>query len=407
MATCGDLFGGDIYEEEQPVELAKYVEALKNGTEAAGEGQPLSKYVENVSKLNAASSHAELLDLFMPELSTIFEKGSEEDVAGAYSILYSLCRKLSEKVQAEYTAKLIKSCTCETGGSTEIRLKMLVNLYNSVHPSFGKMRFTVFGATVDYCVATNQVQKVAKHLGNLEGRVESWKLNFEEKKQIYLKLAEALQSYEKGELSQKLLVTYLSLWKDKLTEAAPQAINASVKAIENPTMFDCAELLRLPAVDALKTGDDKAQAVHRLLEIYSCEKLEDYEKFVKGKSAMLESIGLTNEMCVDKLRMLSLASLAAEDVEITYDRIKEVLKLEKDKDVELWVIKVHRAGLVQGKMDQLRRVVVVNRTTARVFSTTDWESLGQRVDQWRQCLDSMTTIIHGAKEHADLTTQAS
>jgi len=398
MATCGDLFGGDLYEEEQAVELAKYVESLEG---SVAEGEEMSAYVQKIHNLNENGSFAELLDDFIPKLQGVFKQGSEDDVAGAYSICFALCRKMSEAQQAGYTTKLAESVTCSQEDG-EVRLKMLANLYNSVHPSFGKMRHSVFVALLEYCTATDQTSKIAKHLGGLEARVTSWKLSKAEQKAFYLQLASNLESYKNGELSQKFLATYLSLWeaKDNLAEAAPQAIVVSVNAIQNATTFGCDELLRLPAVAALKTGDDKAQVVHRLLEIYSREKLEDYENYVKGKVSTLEALGLSHDTCVDKLRMLSLASLAADLTEIPYDLVKSTLKLDSDKEVEAWVIKVHRAGLVKGKMDQLRRLVVVNRTTARVFSTTDWAELKTRVDGWRQCLTSMSDVIQAAKVHA-------
>jgi len=319
--------------------------------------------------------------------------------------MYGLRRKMAEKGQLDYTAKLIASCNCEAGAEgAELRLKMLVDLYNSVDAAFGKMRYTVFVGLLDFCVSTDQVAKVAKHVGDVASRVQNWQLSADEQKEIYVKLADAMQSYQNGELAQKFLVTFLNLFgdQDDLASAAPQAITASVKAIQNPTTFNCDELLRIPAVAALKSGDDKAQTVHRLLEIYSREKLEDYEKFVSSKRDVVASIGLDHDTCVDKLRMLSFASMATDMTEIPYELIKSTLKLDKDKDVELWVIKVHRAGLVQGKMDQLRRVVVINRTTARVFNPTDWSELRTRVDGWRQCLTNMTDIIQGAKEHAEL-----
>jgi len=323
------------------------------------------------------------------------------DVAGAYSICFALCRKMSEEQQAVYTAKLAESVTCSQE-EDEVRLNLLANLYNSVHPSFGKMRHSVFVSLLEYCTASNQTAKIAKHLGGLEERVKAWKLSREEQKAFYLQLAGSLKSYKNGEIAQKFLVTFLSLWeaKENLAEAAPQAIDVAVNAIQNATTFGCDELLRLPAVAALKTGDDKAQVVHRLLEIYSREKLEDYESFVSGKTKTLEALGLSHDTCVDKLRMLSLASLAADRAEIEYDLIKTTLKLGSDKEVEAWVIKVHREGLVQGKMDQLRRVVVVSHTTARVFNTTDWAELKTRVDGWRQCLTSMSDVIEAAKVHA-------
>ncbi len=55
MAACGDLWGGDLYEEEQAVELAKYIENLKNDVVAtegdAVKPEDYSEYVKGVSKL--------------------------------------------------------------------------------------------------------------------------------------------------------------------------------------------------------------------------------------------------------------------------------------------------------------------------------------------------------------------
>jgi len=380
---------------------------LKSGVEPEeGEEQPerpVTEYVQSIAQKNDAGDYAGVLDVFLPEMQIVFEKGTEQDVVGVYSIMYYLCRKLDEKDQAVYTSKLVTAVVGDKdSGETELRLKMLVNLYNSVAPSFGKIRFAVFLALVDYSRQTSQVPKVAKHLGDVQGRVQAWKLSPDEQKEVYLKLSEALKGYQDGALAQKFLVTFLSLWgpKDKLAMAAPQAIEASVKAIQNPTTFNCDELLQLKAVTAMADGDEKSKAVFRLLQIYGSEKLEAYEAFVGTHKELLASIGLTHEMCVDKLRLLSLASLAAENTEIPYDLIATTLKLSGDREVEMWVIKGYRAGLVQAKMDQTRRVVIVSRTTARVFNTTDWKELGDRVEGWKTSLTNMSEIILTAKEHA-------
>lgn len=385
-----------MFEEDMAGELAAFIQTLKGGSAEETE------YTQQVAALNEEASYANLLDIFLPDMDIVFTKGSEDDAIGAFSILYALCRKMSEKEQAGYTIKLLNSINGDTSTAVELRLKLLVNLYNSVHPTYGKIRHGVFLALVDYCTITDQVTKVAKHLGDVEGRVAAWKLTLQEQKGVYQKLAEATKDYASGELSQQFLVKYLSLWgpKEDLSPSVPQAIEASVTAIQNPTVFDCDELLQLPSVAALATGDAKSKAVHRLLQIYSSEKLDAYETFAESNKELLGSIGLTHEMCVDKLRMLSMASLAAEMGDIPYDRVKSTLKLESDKEVEAWVIKAHRAGLVQTKMDQLNRRIIVNRTTARVISTTDWSELRKRVDGWKQCLDNMSQIIVGAKESA-------
>ena len=135
-------------------------------------------------------------------------------MAGAYSIMYGLRRKMAEKGQLDYTAKLIASCNCEavccntyththtcmfTSGplmcidecqgaeGAELRLKMLVDLYNSVDAAFGKMRYTVFVGLLDFCVSTDQVAKVAKHVGDVASRVQNWQLSADEQKEVSLR----------------------------------------------------------------------------------------------------------------------------------------------------------------------------------------------------------------------------
>ena len=45
LCSCGDLFGGDLYEEEQAAELAKFVEKLEGSEDEA------SPYVQKISEL--------------------------------------------------------------------------------------------------------------------------------------------------------------------------------------------------------------------------------------------------------------------------------------------------------------------------------------------------------------------
>ena len=101
--SAGEL----IDDDEQAVELAKFIEALKNGTTVvepvegeAEEEEELSPYVTQVATLvsnpidvvcishlgdhgafqNEGGDFAQLLDVFLPDIQTIYEKGSESGV---------------------------------------------------------------------------------------------------------------------------------------------------------------------------------------------------------------------------------------------------------------------------------------------------------------------------------------
>lgn len=58
------------------------------------------------------------------------------------------------------------------------------------------------------------------------------------------------------------------------------------------------------------------------------------------------------------MQLLSLASLAVEQRELPYERVAEALQI-KPEEVEHWVISAIGAKLIDAKMDQLRRLVIV------------------------------------------------
>lgn len=58
------------------------------------------------------------------------------------------------------------------------------------------------------------------------------------------------------------------------------------------------------------------------------------------------------------MQLLSLASLASEQHELPYNVVAESLQI-KPEEVEHWIISAIGAKLIDAKMDQLRRVVLV------------------------------------------------
>ncbi len=67
---------------------------------------------------------------------------------------------------------------------------------------------------------------------------------------------------------------------------------------------------------------------------------------------------MDNEECSRKLRLLSLATLAAANQEVHYSVIAKSLQVPED-EVEVWVIMAIGESILEGKMDQLRKLVIV------------------------------------------------
>lgn len=133
---------------------------------------------------------------------------------------------------------------------------------------------------------------------------------------------------------------------------------------------------------------------YELLSIFSQKELEDYNDFREEHKGWIEQNEFDHSNLERKMRLLTLASLAASisSREIEYDKIAKALQIPI-KDVEMWVIDVIRAGLIEGKLSQKKQVLLVHRTTYRVFGEKQWREVATKLDQWRESLKSIKEII--------------
>lgn len=67
---------------------------------------------------------------------------------------------------------------------------------------------------------------------------------------------------------------------------------------------------------------------------------------------------MKKEECILKMRLLTLCSLAANSKEIGYAEIAQNLQVQ-ESEVESWAIKAITAELMDAKMDQLNKVLVI------------------------------------------------
>lgn len=140
-----------------------------------------------------------------------------------------------------------------------------------------------------------------------------------------------------------------------------------------------------------------------LLEVVSEKELEDYNDFRDEHDGFIESSGLDNSKLHRKMRLLTLASLAASTSsrELEYKRISKALQVPPE-DVEMWVIDVIRAGLVEGKLSQQKQVFLVHRTTYRVFGEKQWREVATRLDTWKESLRGVLEVVRRERQQAEV-----
>jgi len=187
---------------------------------------------------------------------------------------------------------------------------------------------------------------------------------------------------------QTYLLLLLDTYKEESQidkEALTYAQEAAIGAILDPiTLFSSQRrLLNLPAISALQTKSSHP-ALYDLLKVFQEGKLQDYRDFtaMPDKATVMTTFGLDEESCSKNMRLLSLVSLAGEHEEIPYSAIATTLDVPEDQ-VETWVISGVGSGLMEAKMDQLLKVVLVERCAVRQFGSKEWGALKARLDTWK------------------------
>lgn len=172
-------------------------------------------------------------------------------------------------------------------------------------------------------------------------------------------------------------------------------------ALAAPNRFDFQDLRVLPTVQALS---DSHPIYSQLLDIVTEQDLEDYSDFREEHEGWIEKEKLDHEKLQRKMRLLTFASLAAStpNREIPYSNIVKALQITPE-EVELWTIDVIRAGLIEGRLSQSKKVFLLHRTTYRVFGEKQWRELGTRIDQYKVVVDRLTTVVR--KSQADVDVQ--
>lgn len=160
------------------------------------------------------------------------------------------------------------------------------------------------------------------------------------------------------------------------------------RAVALDTYFSFEDLL--PSVQP-HIKDPNAPAA-KLLDLYLNGNVQAYQTFITQHPVADQDAGLR------KMRLLSLASLGSENLarELSYGEISTALAISED-EVEMWVIDVIRAGLVEAKLDQLNKTVIVHRSIYRVFGKDQWRQLSERLNTWKNSLTDILAVIGNAK----------
>ncbi|KAI9781980.1 MAG: hypothetical protein M1839_005573 [Geoglossum umbratile] len=376
----------------------------------------LALYIDNLKKAQGVEQGAGL----QADIAPLLEKGQKDEalkklvVAGAalngapekefiaaYNLLIHLVRQSSNMGMflpkiCQHLSNPITSAPIHGPG---LALSILTTIFNILEPD-SETRYRVFQSMLKVIRANGLFETLQSQLKNLDSWLQEWETDEEDSRILYVEIADIAE--EAGELEQSyayLLRALQTFPSDECTsdEARTIALRALKAAISHPNHFDFQDLTSLDSVQALRKSDS---IYFELLEIFSAQLLDDYIDFKDEHDGWIDDEkSLDNSILYRKMRLLTLASLAAstQSRSLPYKSIAKALQIPPE-DVEMWVIDVIRAGLVEGKLSQLNQTFLIHRSTYRVFGEKQWREVATRLDTWRESLRGVLEVVKRERE---------
>ncbi|GAD96035.1 PCI domain protein [Paecilomyces variotii No. 5] len=392
-------------------ELAQYIDVLRKNegpsvhAEVAPLLEPLRQQEQNEQEPDLKQRDEVLKKIV--SAATVLNAAPEKEITSAYNLLVHLSHQAEkpDMFLSRICTYLAKPITSSPQQGPSIALSILSTIFNTLPPN-DPSRYHVFLAIVAVlrqCGSSHAYEALKPQLtAQLPAWIAQWELDEEDSQKLHLAVSDAATAAGDDELAFYHLVQALQTIpanEASSKDSRDLAVRALTAAFSNPTIFDFTPLSASDAVQALRSSDT---SLFELLEIFAADTLDAYEDFVASTPLSSISGGVladAGETLQNKMRLLTLASLAASTPSrsLPYSTIASSLRVPAE-DVEKWVIDTIRAGLVEGKLSQLRSEFLVHRATYRVFGEKQWAEVQGRLMVWRRSLESVLGVIRSERE---------
>ncbi|EXJ96214.1 hypothetical protein A1O1_01340 [Capronia coronata CBS 617.96] len=396
-------------------EFAQYLDALSKAEEGAGVqaeiADPLNiiREAEQGEEAVEASTIQPQKDEVLKKLVTkasILNSAPEREFTPAYNLLISL--SLQSPIYEQFFARICQylseqPVTSSAVYGASLALQSLTTVFNVLPPT-SEARYHVFLAILKVIKATSSSQAFEALIPQLETNIPewlaAWQLDDEDARSLYTAVADVAAVSGNDDLSYAYLMKALETIPPESAadgEAQELAKRTLRLALTNPSVTDFTALTANDAIQAIRRADSN---LFDLLEIFSSDDYSSYIDFLETNE--LSSLGIQEEsgdVLSTKIRLLTLASIAAtsQTRSVSYSTIASALQVPSE-DVEMWVIDTIRAGLVEGKLSQLKQEFLVQRATYRVFGEKQWTEIQGRLLVWRRSLESVLSVVKAERE---------
>jgi len=378
------------------------------------------QFVERFQELRSDGSDydsAAVFDLFVdfsedlfaaiPESVPATGQGRAEDRSKEVESFFALV--LSMLIQFEDSDALDKSTErlCKLFGNSteqqpELRLRLLMMLYNTFNNPSMPHRYRVFKHIVDYAAKANQFDHVVPYLEYLDSWMVDWEsseegLNLEDKRTLFWDLSKYMRNLGKRVDAFLYLKRYAQLFQGEngQAELGKQKVQDSTimllkDALQLPSVIQFDDILSFDTVKACAKG--KHAKLIELCKLFLNGDVKDLDNFYKKNENVFKEHDLNFQDAMAKMRLLTLATKVHGKSEITLKEVADALE-ENEDNVERWVVRALSEGVIDGRIDQLNHKVLVKSAFQREFGKAEWAFLDSKLTQWTENLENVIKFI--------------
>ncbi|KAI4129976.1 MAG: hypothetical protein LQ338_001982 [Usnochroma carphineum] len=380
--------------EELADELSHYLDEVKRK-----QGDTNTAIQTEITPLLEQNQKDEVLKKLVTG-SAALNSAPEKEFIAAYNLLIHLVRQSPNTniYLPRICQNLSNPITSSPANGPGLALSVLTTIFN-ILPQDNDVRYHVFLAILRVIRSSSSFELLRPQLKNIDTWIAQWETDEEDQRKLYLTIAEVAE--EASEEEQSYLYLLRALRTIPVEEASsPEARSLSIRALKSalsyPIHFDFQDLTSLDSIQALRKSDP---VLFELLDIFNAQVLDDYNDFKDEHDSFISTQSLSDDVLTRKMRLLTLASLAAstQSRSLPYQHISRALQIPSE-DTEIWVIDTIRAGLVEGKLSQLNQTFLVHRSTYRVFGEKQWTEVQGRLDTWRASLEGVLGVVRAERE---------
>jgi len=357
--------------------------------------------IENVRQYD----YGPVFDLFLDHSKDLFSavpeyRGDEKvkEVESFFALVFSMLLMLEEAEQLDKaTNRLCEIFSSSVQQQPELRLRLLMNLYNAFPPTLD-FRYRVFKYIIDFAHEANLFDQVMPYLEYLDAWMADWNayLSTDDKRTMFRDIARYVHNIGKRVDSFQYLKRYHQLFQgasadmlkdQKVHESTIQLLK---DAVQIPSVIQFDDILSFDTVKAFAKA--KEGSLVKLCEVFFSGTVNDLRDFHKKNEAVFKQHELDIQDCMSKIKLLTLATLAHNRSEMTLKEVAEKLE-ESEESVEKWVVRAISEGIIDGRIDQLNHKVLVKSAFQRKFEKEEWAFLDNKLSSWIDNLESVIKFI--------------